>query len=65
MIKINEKKAGVNSMEKKILTDMERIEKNRRIAEAYYAAYDKTWMWPLANMAPIRRVLTITCGRSC
>lgn len=29
------------NMEKKILTDMERIEKNRRIAEAYYAAYDK------------------------
>ena len=28
-------------MEKKILTDTERIEKNRRIAEAYYAAYDR------------------------
>ena len=28
-------------MERKILTDVERIEKNRRIAEAYYAAYDK------------------------
>ena len=28
-------------MEKRILTDMERIEKNRRIAEAYYAACDK------------------------
>ena len=29
------------NMERKILTDVERIEKNRRIAEAYYAAYDK------------------------
>ena len=27
--------------EKKILSDVERIDKNRRIAEAYYAAYNK------------------------
>lgn len=27
--------------EKRILSDMERIDKNRRIAEAYYAAYNK------------------------
>ena len=28
-------------MEKEVLTDAMRIEKNRRIAQAYYAAYDK------------------------
>ena len=32
---------GTIMAEKKILTDMERIEKNRQIAESYYAVYSK------------------------
>ena len=56
--------------EKKILSDVERIDKNRRIAEAYYAAYNKQavkdgavydeWM---PYRITVRRRFCIMCGR--